>query len=182
MKRNKDKGEAGDDESKLHLSTLARKCTEKKFHCGKFMEALIQRVDYWFQLNAAYWNLMHQCKCQEEKENISKEQISLFSSSFLTSSPLLPCHSFVSMDLSLVIVIHEMITDLVLDRLKLNKDFLAWRTFPITFLDAFFRSHLSKETFTRMGLLDFLWYTIQLDENFSNIAWKVFRVNIKSLV
>lgn len=41
MKRNKDKGEAEDDESKLYMSTLSRKCAEKKIHYDKFREALL---------------------------------------------------------------------------------------------------------------------------------------------
>lgn len=63
-----------------------------------------------------------------------------------------------------------MTMDLLLGMQKLDKDFLAWRTFPITLLDALIGAHLSKETCTKIDLLNFLWYTIQLDENFLNIA------------
>lgn len=42
MKKSKDKADAGeDDESKLRMSILARRGTEKKFHCDKFMEMLL---------------------------------------------------------------------------------------------------------------------------------------------
>lgn len=35
------KGEAGDDERKLYNRTLARKGSEKRLSCGKFLEALL---------------------------------------------------------------------------------------------------------------------------------------------
>lgn len=83
----------------------------------------------------------------------------------------------------LTIVIHKMIMDVLLGSQKhLAKDFLVWRTFPIAFLDALFVSHLPTETFTRTTLLNLLWYAIQLNENFLNIALKVILGNIRLLL
>lgn len=39
--KDKVKGEAGDVKGKLYMSTLVRKGAEKRFPCGKFLEALL---------------------------------------------------------------------------------------------------------------------------------------------
>lgn len=89
---------------------------------------------------------MHQGKCQAGMENIPSEKKSLFCSSFLPPFLFPPLHrSFMSMDVFLVIVIHKMIMDLVIGRQKFDKDFLAWRSFPVTFLDAIYPKEYLQE-------------------------------------
>lgn len=142
--------EAGDYESKLYLSSLARKGAEKRFPCGKLSSYKEWSTD--FRLMKACPNLMHQGKWKEELENISNEEKNHhFSISFCP-----PRFLYVN-GCVLTTVIHKMIMNVLLGSQKhLAKDFLVWSSFPIAFLDALFVSHLPTETFRKPALLNLL--------------------------
>lgn len=161
--------EAGDYKSKLYLSTLARKGTEKRFPCGKLSSYKKWSTDV--RLMKACPNLMHQGRWKEELENISNEKNKKKITSISHFVP--PWFLYVN-GCVFTTVMHKMIMNVLLGSQKhLAKDFLVWRTFPISFLDALFVSHLPTTTFTKPALLNLLWHAIQFNENFLNTALKV---------